>query len=149
MNPVNGYVLSSALDVLVKSPLIHADDAALVSAATAVWYSNLDLTSTTQAFLGRHTEEIEIRRAGYLLERFTRFSCVTDARASDVFKALEVFWLSTPKQAVTSKSQVALRKRRDELALSWGLSEGLGLKIQTLLPYQTRHYEAQQRATIL
>jgi hypothetical protein len=144
--PANGQVLSAALDKLVKSPLDLADDVALVSTAKAVWYSNLDLISVTQAFLSQHTDELELRRAGYLLERLTRFSCVTDSRALEVFKALELFLRSTPKQAITSQTAVALRKRRDELALSWGLNEGLGLKVQTLLPFQTRHYEAEQRA---
>jgi hypothetical protein len=139
-----GFLL--AIETLVKKPLDKADDVALVSAAKAVWYSNSDLISAAQAFLSQHTDEVELRRAGYLLERLTRFSCVTDSRALEVFKALELFLRSTPKQAVTSQTAVALRKRRDELALSWGLNEGLGLKVQTLLPFQTRHYEAEQRA---
>ncbi|MBC3385617.1 hypothetical protein [Pseudomonas sp. SWRI179] len=143
--PANGHVLSAALDTLVRSPLDHADDVALVSAAKAVWYSDSDLISAAQAFLSQHTDEVELRRAGYLLERLTRFSCVTDNRALEVFKALELFLRSTPKQAIISQTAVALRKRRDELALSWGLNEGLGLKVQTLLPFQTRHYEAEQR----
>ena len=31
--------------------------------------------------------------------------------------------------------------------VSWGLSEGLGLKVQALMPFQTRHYEAEQHVT--
>ena len=65
---VNSRGLLFALETLVKSPLNQADDAALVSAASAVWYSNSDLISTTQAFLSQSTDEIEVRRAGYLLE---------------------------------------------------------------------------------
>ncbi|MET3454580.1 hypothetical protein [Pseudomonas kilonensis] len=146
---VNSRGLLFALETLVKSPLNQADDAALVSAASAVWYSNSDLISTTQAFLSQSTDEIEVRRAGYLLERFTCFPCVTDSRVSEVFKALELFLRSAPKQEITPQAAVALRKRRDELALSWGLNEGLGLKVQTLLPFQTRHYEAEQRAAFV
>jgi len=147
--PVSDQVLSIALDILVKSPLNHADDAALERAAKAVWYSDVDIMNAAQSFLSQHTDELEVRRAGYLLERFTRFSCVTDSRVSEVFKALELFLRSTPKQEVTSQTAVALRRRRDELALSWGLSEGLGLKVQTLMPFQTRHYEAEQRASLV
>lgn len=147
--PVNDQVLSTALDTLVKSPLNHADDAALENAAKAVWYSNADVMNAALVFLSQHTDEIEVRRAGYLLERFTRFSCVTDTRVSEVFKALELFLRSTPKQEVASQTAVTLRGRRDELALSWGLSEGLGLKVQTLMPFQTRHYEAEQRASFV
>ncbi|WP_347904315.1 hypothetical protein [Pseudomonas purpurea] len=145
--PLNGHVLSSALDRLVKNPLNQADDAALVSAAKAVWYSNSNLVSEAKAFLSCHTNEVEVRRAGYLLERFTRFSCVSDNRVSETFNALELFSRSTLKQDVKPQAAVSLRRRRDELAASWGLSEGLGLKAQTLMPFQTRHYEAEQRAT--
>jgi len=144
--PLDGHVLSSALDTLVKSPLNQADDAALVSAATAVWYSNSDLEGEVTAFLSCHSDELEVRRAGYLLERFTRFACVSDIRVSEALNALELFVHSTSRHKVSSSAALPLRLRRDVLAVSWGLSEGLGLKAQTLMPYQTRHYEAEQRS---
>jgi hypothetical protein len=134
------------LDTLVKSPLNQADDAALVSAAKAVWYSNSNLEREVAAFLSCHSDELEVRRAGYLLERFTRFACVSDIRVSEALNALELFSHSTSRQEVTSSAATPLRLRRDALAVSWGLSEGLGLKAQTLMPYQTRHYEAEQRS---
>ncbi|MBC2382170.1 hypothetical protein HF257_21270 [Pseudomonas sp. WS 5106] len=145
--PFNGPVLSSALNALVKNPLNQADDDALVSAAKAVWYSDVNLVGEVKEFLDGHASELEVRRAGYLLERFTRFSCVTDSRVLEAQKALELFSASASKQVVKSLGTVALRNRRDELAASWGLSEGLGLKVQALMPFQTRHYEAQQRGT--
>ena len=144
--PFNAPVLSSALDTLVKSPLNQADDAALVCAAKAVWYSDANLVGEVRAFLKAHSSEVELRRAGYLLERFTRFSCATDSRVIEALKALELFSASAAKQNVQPQGAVALRSRRDELAVSWGLSEGLGLKAQALMPFQTRHYEAEQRA---
>jgi hypothetical protein len=134
------------LDTLVKSPLNQADDAALVVAAKAVWYSDANLVGEVRAFLKAHSSEVELRRAGYLLERFTRFSCATDTRVMEALKALELFSASAAKQDVKPQGAVALRSRRDELAVSWGLSEGLGLKAQALMPFQTRHYEAEQRA---
>ncbi|MGY2684065.1 hypothetical protein [Pseudomonas tolaasii] len=143
--PFNGPVLSSALGTLVKSPLNQADDDALVSAAKAVWYSDANLVGEVKDFLDAHSSELELRRAGYLLERFTRFSCVTDNRVVEALHALELFSATASKQDVKPLGVVALRSRRDELALSWGLSEGLGLKVQALMPFQTRHYEAQQR----
>ena len=145
-SPVDGHVLSSALDTLVKNPLNQADDAALVNAAKAVWYSSSNLESEVTAFLNCHTDEVELRRAGYLLERFTRFACVSDSRVSEALNALELFAHSTSHQEATPQAVTPLCRRRDELAISWGLSEGLGLKAQTLMPYQTRHYEAEQRA---
>jgi hypothetical protein len=144
--PFNGPVLSSALDTLVKRPLNQADDDALVSAAKAVWYSDANLVGDVKDFLDGHSSELELRRAGYLLERFTRFSCVTDSRVLEALKAIELFSASASKQDVKPQGAVALRSRRDELAVSWGLNEGLGLKAQALMPFQTRHYEAQQRA---
>ncbi|WP_033063890.1 hypothetical protein [Pseudomonas sp. GM18] len=143
--PANGHVLSSALDTLVKRPLNQADDAALVSAAKAVWYSKLNLESEVSAFLSRHSDEVELRRAGYLLERLTRFSCVSDSRVSETFNALEFFVYSTSRQEIKLQTAVPLRRCCDELAAAWRLSEGLGLKAQVLMHFQTRHYEAEQR----
>ncbi|MFD2884738.1 hypothetical protein ACFS4T_28670 [Pseudomonas lini] len=79
------------MDTLVKRPLNQADDAALVSAAKAVWYSKLNLESEVTAFLNCHSDEVEVRRAGYLLERFTRFACVSDSRVSETLNAIELF----------------------------------------------------------
>jgi len=147
--PPSGHVLSSALDTLVKKPLNQADDVALVSAAKAIWYSDSNLESEVTAFLNCHTDEVEVRRAGYLLERFTRFTrftCLSDLRVLETLNVLELFAHSTSVQAVMLQTVTPLRRRRDELAVSWGLSEGLGLKAQALMPFQTRHYEAEQRA---
>lgn len=143
---LEGRVLSSALGTLVKSPLDQADDIALVSAAKAVWYSNSNIEREVAAFLRRHSDELEVRRAGYLLERFTRFACVSDTRVSETLNALELFARSTSRQEMAGHTGMPLNQRRDVLAISWGLDEGLGLKAQALMPYQTRHYAAEQRA---
>ncbi|MNL11914.1 hypothetical protein D3C87_1327690 [compost metagenome] len=144
--PSDGHVLSLALEVLVKSPLDQADDVSLISAATAVWYSSSDLETEVAAFLSCHSDELQLRRAGYLLERFTRFACVSDSRVLETLNALELFAHSISRQEVTLQSVIPLNQRRDVLAISWGLDEGLDLKVQTLMPYQTRHYAAEQRA---
>lgn len=143
--PSDGHVLSSALETLVKSPLDQADDTALINAAKALWYSDANLGSEVAAFMNCHSEEVELRRAGYLLERFTRFACVSDSRVSETLNVLELFVCATSRQEVVQSSGIALHRRRDALAISWGLNEGLGLKAQALMPYQTRHYEAEQR----
>jgi hypothetical protein len=83
----DAHVLSSALDTLVRSPLNHADDVALVNASNEVWYSDSNVESEVKAFLRHHSDDIERRRAAYLLE------------------------------------------------------------VQTLMPYQTRHYQAQQHSS--
>lgn len=143
----DAHVLSSALDTLVRSPLNQADDVALVSAAKEVWYSDSNVESEVKAFLKHHSDDIERRRAAYLLERFTRFSCVSDTRVLETLHALELFAHSTPKQDVAPQTKVSLRNRKDKLAVSWGLAESLGLKVQTLMPFQTRHYQAEQHSS--
>ena len=145
MKPFDDHVLSSALDILVRSPLDQADDFALISAAKAVWYSDSSLECEISEFMSSHTDDLQLRRAGYLLERFTRFACVSDSRVSETLSALELFAYARSRQEVEQRSGIALHQRRDTLAVSWGLDEGLGLKAQALMPYQTRHYEAKQR----
>ncbi|WP_433767529.1 hypothetical protein [Pseudomonas putida] len=144
--PLDGHVLSSALDTLVRSPLDQADDVALISAAKAVWYSDSNLECEVSVFLSCHNDDLQLRRAGYLLERFTRFACVSDTRVSETLNALELFARSTSRKEMAAHTGMPLNQRRDVLAISWGLDEGLGLKAQTLMPYQTRHYAAEQQA---
>ncbi|PAV92812.1 hypothetical protein WR25_06713 [Diploscapter pachys] len=103
---LDGNLFTSALDKLARSPLNEADDSTLVHVAQAVWYSDVDL----------------VRRVGYLLEKLTRFSCASVHRVMDTRHALELF----PHAMPIAQSPTAVRKRRDELAASWGLDEGLG-----------------------
>jgi len=131
-------VLSTELERLAKQPLDQADDAALVRAARAFWYSTDSLETALNLFLRKHRSDVEVRRAGYLLERLTQFTCATDSRVSEANRALN--------QVVAHKqSNVVAKGRVDRLALSWGLEKGLGLKVQALMPFQTRHFEAAQR----
>lgn len=138
----SGHVLSTALDTLVKNPLNQADDNALVRAAKDFWYSNSNLMNEVRSFLDASRSDVEVRRAGYLLERFTRFSCASNDRVSEALNALKMVAPSYRKETAPA---VPAKGRSDRLALSWGLNEGLGLKAQSLMPYQTRHYEAEQR----
>lgn len=131
--------LSTQLAMLTKLPLDQADDAVLISTAKAVWYSDGSLENALAGFLQAPHSEIEIRRAGYLLERLTQFTCATDARVSETYRALRLV-------AGSKVVDVTRKGRVDRLALSWGLEQGLGLKVQALLPFQTRHFEASQRA---
>ena len=144
-NPSNRHILSDALDALSRNPLNQADDDTLISAAQEVWYEHSDLESELRLFLARHPDDIAVRRAGYLLEKLTRFTCLTDDRAAEALKSLALLLMDYRAQNPGKKVDqpaIRLRDRRDELAACWGLSEGLGMKVQTLLPYQTRHYAA-------
>lgn len=133
--------LSTALGLLVKQPLNQANEDVLVRAAKAFWYSNISLEAEVRCFLEQERTVLELRRAGYLLERFTRFTCLTDERAEEGLSMLSRLFPSLRKgeEARSDKRGV------DHLALFWGLQEGLGLKVQAMLPYQTRHYMAERR----
>lgn len=131
-------VLSDDLDLLTKQPLDQADDAVLVRAARAFWYSSDNLDSALDSFLRVRRSAVEVRRAGYLLERLTQFTCATEARVFEANRAL--------KRVVAHKADhVTVKGRADRLALSWGLDKGLGLKVQALMQFQTRHFEATQQ----
>lgn len=134
-------VLSTELDLLAKRPLDQVDADALVRAAQAVWYSNANLESALDLFLRKKRSEIEVRRAGYLLERLTQFTCLTNERASETLRVLN-------RVSSHKIGNVVAKGRVDRLALSWGLETGLGLKVQALMPFQTRHFEATQRHLI-
>lgn len=132
-----GHVLSVALEKLTKKPLNQADSEALRNVALEVWYSKTDLSTELSAFARRQRSDLEFRRAGYLLERLTRFTCLSENRLSETVEGLKHFRpFATPSGAT--------RRRSDALAARWGLDEGLGEKVQELLPYQTRHYAADQ-----
>lgn len=137
------HVLSETLNTLGQDPLDQADDEALVSLAHEVWYEHSSVDSELRLFLARDPDEVAARRVGYLLEKLTRFPCATDDRAVETLTALALLSKRFPRQDELDPPEgVRLRDLRDELAVSWGVNEGLGPKIQTLLPYQTRHYAA-------
>ena len=132
--------LSTALGLLVKLPLNQANEDVLVRAAKAFWYSNARLEAEVRCFLEQERSELELRRAGYLLERLTRFACLTDERAAEGLNVLQrLFPLLRQDEELPGN-----KHRVDHLALAWGLQEGLGLKVQAILPFQTRHYADEQ-----
>jgi hypothetical protein len=143
VDPTDGHVLSETLNKLGQEPLDQADDETLVSLAHEVWYEHSSVDSELRLFLARDPDEVAARRVGYLLEKLTRFPCATDDRAVETLTALALLSQRFPRQDELDPPEgVRLRDLRDELAVSWGVNEGLGPKIQTLLPYQTRHYAA-------
>ena len=141
-NPLDRHILSEALDRLGRSPLNQADDDTLISAAHEVWYEHFSLDVELRFFLTRSPDEVAVRRAGYLLEKLTRFTCLSDDRASETLQLLSVLLKNYRHEESSEVPGTRLSERRDELAVAWGLTEGLGIKAQTLLPYHTRHYAA-------
>lgn len=144
---VERHVLSDAMGRLAEQPLSQADDGTLVSLAQEVWYEHSSMESELRRFLAGNPAELSARRVGYLLEKLTRFPCATDERVSETLRALSLLMQRFPRQAARQEiAATRLSDRRDELAVSWGLNEGLGIKVQTLLPYQTRHHAAGRNA---
>ncbi|PPS31017.1 hypothetical protein BVY10_10355 [Pseudomonas amygdali pv. morsprunorum] len=131
------FLLSKAFSKLVVNSLREADELALVDAATICWYSKASVEREVSELLRQNLSELELRRLGYLIERFTRFSCMTGSRAKECCDVL-MHVLPVVRGPICTTQ---VKHRIDELAISWGLVEGLGLKVQVLLPYQTRHFD--------
>jgi hypothetical protein len=112
------------------------DESALIRAATAFWYSDIDLQVDIRCFLEQGRSDLELRRAGYLIERLTRFTCLSDDRALIALAGLPCWF---PHLRQENELGLPSSSRIDTLAMSWGLPKGLGLKAQVILPYQTRH----------
>jgi hypothetical protein len=136
------HVLADALARLGTTPLNQADDDTLVSLAHEMWYEHANLDTELRLFLQSNPDEVVMRRVGYLLEKMTRFPCMTNDRAFETLRTLDAFLKCYRGEEAVPVYGTRLRDLRDELAASWGLTEGLGAKVQTLLPYQTRHYAA-------
>ncbi len=129
--------ISSALMVLVGAPLNEANEAALADLARLFWYSKSCIKTELKLFSDNfHPSEIEMRRVGYLLERLCRFTCVSNERASETLEAIAPLMHKFRNEPVNATA----KGRMDSLASYWGLTEGLGIKAQIILPFQSRSY---------
>ena len=95
--------------------------------ALAVWHE--DYTPNIDAL---NLEEK--RKAGYLIDRLMRFSCVADWRKQELVKLVQQLRDAT----VEYFSNKPLSE--EKMAAKWNLSEDIAEALQKLLPYQTRHY---------
>ncbi|UVJ44846.1 hypothetical protein NVV94_04465 [Pseudomonas sp. LS1212] len=132
---------------LVQRPLNDVEDELLVRIALEFWYASTDLETEIRLFLETQPSSEHISRAGYLIQRLTRFSCATNERVSDALLAISL--LKKPEVFDSVHLREPGKVRKDYLASEWCLNEGLGLKVQKILPFQTRHYEATQRAPMI
>jgi hypothetical protein len=137
MNNSIKHSICSALSVLVSSPLCDADDTALADLARLFWYTNSSIDIELKLFSGNaHRSDIEMRRLGYLLERLCRFTCATSDRVDETLRALGPLQSALREETMNA----AIKGRADSLASYWGLTEGLGMKAQIILPFQSRSY---------
>lgn len=100
--------------------------------ALAFWHENYIPNLQDLSFL-------ELQKAGYLIELFANFNCVSDTRQLELMKLVAQIKQDLPlpikpTKILTSRSSV------DAIAQEWNLSEDLSSLMQYLLPFQTRHY---------
>ena len=117
----------------------------LVRLALGIWYENFvpDIVALNSY--------ISFARAGYVLERLLAFHCVTSDVRRQIQPLIEKLGiLLEPNFTIVPKSTV-LKMRDyigDSLAHRWGLCDSLSSQIQSILPYQTRHYSHKKAANM-
>lgn len=117
---------------LASVPLTSATVEALTEFALLIWYSDeLRAQDVLDELIGC---EIAQRRALYLIDRFRRYPCLTDARAAKL-KSFVSEWVKLKPTQVTEAAP-----NLDRVARDWGLDEDVVDKIKPVLIYQTRHY---------
>ena len=121
---------SSPLITLVSAPLAQAAPEALIEVALLVWYDADPLPSLKRAL--EVLEGIQQRRARFVLDVIRRYPCTERER----------------KQALRDLIDLKVNFRGGpltDLLHAWGLDENDIPNTKAILPYQTRHYAAEQR----
>ena len=116
--------MNSLLNVAHKG-LDCATDQEVVKAALEVWHQGY-----VPVLSGLPLEEL--RLAGYLVDRLSRFNCLSAEQKREL--------QATASEAKANLPERMSRERVDSLAKSWGLDHDLRPFMKALLPFQTRHY---------
>ncbi|MCC0175810.1 hypothetical protein I4641_02290 [Waterburya agarophytonicola K14] len=120
--------LQQQFENLVGSSLTNLNSEDLKPVALGFWYEdytpNLDKMNS-----------MELRRAGYLLDLFMSFNCVSDLRQIELMALTQKIKENLPELKLVTSS-----KSLDPIAQEWDLDEDISTAIQPLLQYQTRHY---------
>lgn len=123
---------------VIEKDLSEANSESIKALALAIWYENFVPEVASICDLQ------QVTRAGYLLERLAAFHCVTPVvrqSLKEKIKFLEV--IASEEMQLLPLSYVVNNNRTliDPLAQRWHLSDSFRVHIQSLLPYQTRHYK--------
>lgn len=123
---------------VIEKDLSEANSKSIKALAVAIWYENF-VPDVANIY-----EHQQVTRAGYLLELLSAFHCVTPVvrqSLKEKIKFLEV--RASEKIQLSPISHVVSNNRTliDPLAQRWHLSDSFRVHIQSLLPYQTRHYK--------
>jgi hypothetical protein len=98
------------------------------SIALGIWYE--DYTPNLD-----NLESHQLQKAGYIIDRLMRFNCVSKER----YLVLLELMSSIPITLVTIKTDLT-NNNIESLAIKWNLNEDISHLVQTVLPFQTRHY---------
>jgi hypothetical protein len=82
--------------------------------------------------------EVELQKAGYLIDRLMRYNCISKEHKLKLSKLVKSLKQKLSTQLETNSSLV--NQGVDPLARKWNLSEDVSSLISPLLEYQTRHY---------
>lgn len=117
---------------LVDVSLNEATSSLLGEVAKSVWY-----TGFIPSLEG--LDETAIKRAGYVIDRLSRFSCTDVAQKA----ALRALVIHIRGGETLEKDESIKDGYGDKLSLVWGLKdESLGWQFRQILPMQTRHFKS-------
>lgn len=126
---MNTRNLQLVFETLVKEPNQPNASENLKLLALAVWYR--DFVPSVDSLNGQ-----EVRMAGYVLDKLTRYNCLSSEKKS---------YLRTHLLSELERKKAALflgeTNSKDMLAKQWGTPVDLKKEFRSLLPYQKRHFQ--------
>ncbi|MCG7639703.1 hypothetical protein MHN02_20525 [Alteromonas sp. CNT1-28] len=134
---ISGNSFQKTFNEIVDKNLEDASSESIKTLALAIWYENF-IPDVSLVCDPQHTQ-----RAGYLLERLLAFHCVAPVVRENLREAVHQLEIMVSKRLEMPPLSSVINNNRlpgDPLAKRWGLQESLKTHIQSLLPYQTRHY---------
>ena len=124
--------IKQQFESVVNSPLTSLSPEDLKPIALGLWYE--DYTPELEGM-----NSTQLRRAGYLLDLFMSFNCVSDTRQAELIKLTQEI-----RQNLSNfQSPVPIeipQHNLDPIAIEWHLDESVIDVMQSLLEFQTRHY---------
>lgn len=134
---IHGEMAMQQLKMLSQKRLSAAQPEEVVATALEVWFGETTPTLSELFMMSNH----EQATAGYLLDRLSRFNCVSVDRKYQYQQLCQALF-NRLKPYPNSTDDV------DVLASRWGLSSDLKPFRHHLLPYQTRDYQRRRKASV-
>jgi hypothetical protein len=83
---------------------------------------------------------VELQKAGYLLDLFASFNCVSENRQLELMELTKEIKQNLSDFLEQMESCYTLKLEVDVIAQEWCLTEDVSEAVHDLLKYQTRHY---------